>query len=169
MSGDMFLGALVDAGVPALVLEETVAALGVGARLEISRVVRSGISATKVDVYVDGEKDLPREEYWARHSHSHEHSDHERRGHEESLRGESSRAGAPAPHEHSQGRGRTEIREIIPFRRARKRRPLQSSRRWDGRRRRFTILPSRACISTRSVRWMRWWISSAPPLGLKRW
>ena len=38
MSGDMFLGALVDAGVPARVLEETVAALGVGARLEISRV-----------------------------------------------------------------------------------------------------------------------------------
>ena len=38
----------------------------VGARLEISRVVRSGISATKVDVWVDGEKDLPREEYWAK-------------------------------------------------------------------------------------------------------
>src|SRR5271170_218708 len=60
MSGDMFLGALVDAGVPAALLEETVAALGVGARLEISRVVRSGISATKVDVWVGGEKDLPR-------------------------------------------------------------------------------------------------------------
>ena len=30
MSGDMFLGALVDAGVPARVLEETVAALGWG-------------------------------------------------------------------------------------------------------------------------------------------
>src|ERR1700685_2010371 len=66
MSGDMFLGALIDAGVPPQVLEETVAALTVGARLEISRVVRSGISATKVDVCVDGEKDLPREEYWAR-------------------------------------------------------------------------------------------------------
>ena len=68
MSGDMFLGALVDAGVPPRVLEETVAALGVGARLEISRVVRSGISATKVDVWVDGEKDMPREEYWGQAS-----------------------------------------------------------------------------------------------------
>ena len=58
----MFLGALVDAGVSASLLETTVAALNVGARLEISRVVRGGISATKVDVYVDGEKDLPREE-----------------------------------------------------------------------------------------------------------
>ena len=66
MSGDMFLGALIDSGVPPRLLEETVAALGVGARLEISRVVRSGISATKVDVWVDGEKDLPREEYWAK-------------------------------------------------------------------------------------------------------
>src|SRR5580704_13555346 len=76
MSGDMFLGALVDAGVPARVLEEAVSALGVGARLEISRAMRSGISATKVDVWVDGEKDLPREKYWERqeHEHAHQHS-----------------------------------------------------------------------------------------------
>lgn len=131
MSGDMFLGALIDAGVPPRVLEETVAALGVGARLEISRVVRSGISATKVDVWVDGEKDLPREEYWAkqnvarallrpaqggllpaqdRHEHGHHHHEHEH-----SSGAEVSRAGTPAPREHSHehGRGLTEIREII--------------------------------------------------------
>jgi uncharacterized protein (DUF111 family) len=59
ISGDMFMGALVDAGVAPKILEEAVAALNIGARLEISRVVRSGISATKVDVWVDGEKDLP--------------------------------------------------------------------------------------------------------------
>ena len=114
MSGDMFLGALVDAGVSASVLEETVAALGVGARLEISRVVRSGISATKVDVYVDGEKDLPREEYWEREEREHLHS-HELHGYSRSSPGESSRAEAPAPHSHSHehGRGLTEIREII--------------------------------------------------------
>jgi hypothetical protein len=63
LSGDMFLGALVDAGVPTRLLEETASALGVGARLEVSRVVRSGISATKVDVFVNGEKDLPRERH----------------------------------------------------------------------------------------------------------
>ena len=129
----MFLGALVDAGVPARVLEETVAALGVGARLEISRVLRSGISATKVDVWVEGEKDLPREEYWERreqqeHKHSDEHHQHPHDDPHEhaqgerthSLPGESSRAepalslpkGVPAPHEHSQ-RGLTEIRGII--------------------------------------------------------
>jgi pyridinium-3,5-bisthiocarboxylic acid mononucleotide nickel chelatase len=143
MSGDMFLGALVDAGVSARVLEETVAALGVGARLEISRGLRSGISATKVDVWVEGEKDLPRdtevrerirhiEEKSLRrlrgkteaahgHSHepphSHEHPEHEQPGDLHSLPGEISRAGMPAPHEHrhdpSHGRGLTEIRGII--------------------------------------------------------
>jgi len=61
ISGDMFLGALVGAGVPAEMLKKTVMALNVGARLEISRVSRCGISATKVDVFVHGEKDLPRE------------------------------------------------------------------------------------------------------------
>ncbi len=122
MSGDMFLGALIDAGVPPRVLEETVAALNVGARLEISRVVRSGISATKVDVWADGEKDLPREEYWAKqeqaqqnHSHPHDHGHDHPHDHEHSPTHEDQRAGAPAPHEHSHdhGRGLTEIRAII--------------------------------------------------------
>jgi uncharacterized protein (TIGR00299 family) protein len=64
ISGDMFLGALLDAGVPPEVFARTVEALGVDARLEISRVDRSGISATKVDVIAAGEKELPREEFW---------------------------------------------------------------------------------------------------------
>lgn len=64
ISGDMFLGALLDAGVPAEVFTRTVEALGVDARLEISRVDRSGISATKLDVIAAGEKELPREEFW---------------------------------------------------------------------------------------------------------
>ena len=124
----MFLGALVDAGVSPQTLEKTVAALKVGARLEFSRVVRSGISATKVDVWVDGEKDKPREEAWERHGqHSHEHSGHEHtqdhhehahQGHTHSHADEtrtepalSLPKGVPAPHEHS--RGLTEIRKII--------------------------------------------------------
>jgi len=127
ISGDMFLGALMDAGVPASLLKQTVAALNVGARLEISRVVRSGISATKVDVLVGGEKDLPREEYWKRkQNHSHEASDHEHshehgHGHshqdEHSYQHEESRASRTLrhehPHSHEHGRGLKEIREII--------------------------------------------------------
>ena len=119
ISGDMFLGALVDAGVPARVLEETVAALGVGARLEISRVMRSGISATKVDVWVNGEKDLPREEYWERreqHDHQHSHGHHEH-SHDDPHEHESEPASSQLPrkhsHSHKHERGLTEIREII--------------------------------------------------------
>ena len=140
MSGDMFLGALVDADVPLKLLEETVAGLNIGARLEISRVNRSGITATKVDVYSHGEKDLPREVYWEQrerdevgarspsaanrghenHGHAHDQS------HEHSHEHEDSRARAPPtphsqthqheqghPHEHSQGRGLTDIKQII--------------------------------------------------------
>ena len=50
ISGDMLLGALVDAGVPFASLEETAAALNVGARLEMRKVSRGGLAATKVDV-----------------------------------------------------------------------------------------------------------------------
>ena len=73
ISGDMFLGALLDAGLPASVLEETVAALNIGARLEISRVTRGGISATKVDVWIGDEKDLPREQVSHAHQDAHSH------------------------------------------------------------------------------------------------
>jgi pyridinium-3,5-bisthiocarboxylic acid mononucleotide nickel chelatase len=130
MSGDMFLGALVDAGVPAKLFEDTVAALDIGARLEISRVNRAGITATKVDVFVHGEKELPREvflEEQSRRKREHEHDhDHKHAPEHVELREhnfsqsahESARAGAPAAHEHeshqhSHGRGLKEIREII--------------------------------------------------------
>src|ERR1700730_12289108 len=122
ISVDMFMGALIDAVVPPRALEEAVEALGVGARLEISRVVRSGISATKVDVWVDGGKDLPREEHWAMRerdveppSRAEAHHDHEHHDHQHSPGPEAAQAGEPAPHEHSaeHGRGLNEILEII--------------------------------------------------------
>ena len=128
MSGDMFLGALIDAGVPAQLFQDTVAALNIGARLEISRVNRSGIGATKVDVFVHGEKELPREVFAEQqrrahkheHDHGHEHShkhgpEHvELREHNYVQSGqEGTRAGAPAPHQHEHGRGLKQILEII--------------------------------------------------------
>src|SRR6202034_3721069 len=118
MSGDMFLGALVDAGVPPQTLEKTVAALGIGARLEISRVLRSGIAANKADVWVNGEKDMPREEYWERkqhqqENHEHSHAEPEHQGHSHEAQDKVSQAGAHAAHQHSHGRGLREIRQII--------------------------------------------------------
>src|ERR1035437_9680210 len=56
ISGDVLLGALVDAGVPFDHLVETAAALNVGARLESRKVSRGGMAATKVDVIAPGEK-----------------------------------------------------------------------------------------------------------------
>ena len=116
ISGDMFLGALVDAGVSPKLLEDTVAALDIGARLEISRVVRGGISAAKVDVYSNGEKDLPREVFWQQQGHGHTH-DHQ---HLEPVLGQSAVTTQHdhshdnhSHHTHSHGRSLTEIRAII--------------------------------------------------------
>src|SRR5580698_5784832 len=117
ISGDMFLGALVDAGVSAALLEEAVAALNVGARLKISRVDRSGISAVKVDVYANGEKDAPREKPSPHEHHDHEHSHHHDHDPVELLEHnyakEETASRASAPHCHDHGRGLREIREII--------------------------------------------------------
>ncbi len=70
ISGDMFLGALVDAGVPFELLQKTVADLNIDASVGLSRVDRAGISAAKVDVIVRGEKDMPREGFWTAHHHA---------------------------------------------------------------------------------------------------
>ncbi|HSV66238.1 MAG TPA: nickel pincer cofactor biosynthesis protein LarC [Mycobacteriales bacterium] len=52
-SGDMFLGALVDAGAPLPAIQGAIAALGTEPiQLEVSTVERHGIGATKVDVRV---------------------------------------------------------------------------------------------------------------------
>ena len=84
ISGDMLLGALVDAGVPFALLEETTAALGVGARLEARKVSRGGIAGTKVDV-VTGEPSA--NESGHTHddhgAHRHEHHSHEPHTHEQ--------------------------------------------------------------------------------------
>lgn len=105
----MFLGALVDAGVSVAVLEEAVQALNLGAQLEISKVMRSGISATKVDVWVGDKKEEPGEA----HAHVHDHGHTRSHTHEYSNEHEDARTGMSAPHEHSHGRSLSEIRKII--------------------------------------------------------
>lgn len=103
ISGDMFLAALIDAGLSPQLFEETVAGLNIGAHLEISRVNRSGITATKVDVVMNGEKDSPSE---ARASAPHHHS-HPRQHHHDAHHHES------RLHDHPHGRALAEIRDII--------------------------------------------------------
>jgi pyridinium-3,5-bisthiocarboxylic acid mononucleotide nickel chelatase len=118
ISGDMFLGALLDAGVPLEVFTNTVAALGVDARLQVSRVQRSGISAVKLDVIAAGQKELPREEFLEAEQQSHSHHEHDHAHHEHSHAGHAHEHGhqeTPSHgHEHSHAhRGLREIRQII--------------------------------------------------------
>jgi pyridinium-3,5-bisthiocarboxylic acid mononucleotide nickel chelatase len=69
ISGDMFLGALADAGVSFELLKQTAESLNVGARLEMHKVSRGGIAGAKVDVI------LPDTHSHGAHSH-HEHASH---------------------------------------------------------------------------------------------
>jgi hypothetical protein len=114
IAGDMFLGALIDAGVPEQVLRDTTAALKIGVSLKVEKVDRSGISSVKVHVLEGGqlaEQPGAREEQqspngWTQqlrtqhehktghpHTHEHEHAAHE--------------------HNHAHGRSLTEIRRLI--------------------------------------------------------
>ena len=98
ISGDMFLGALMDAGVPAEVLMEATAALDLGAGLKIEKVDRSGISCTKVHVLEDGH--FAEEKQHSEHSHAHDVQEHTHTHHEHT-------------HKHVHGRSLRVIRELI--------------------------------------------------------
>jgi len=128
ISGDMFMGALLDAGVSPKLLEDAVSALNLGARLEIAKITKGGLAATKADVWVAGEKDKPLDEYWAEHEHdehsnvprhdhdhSHSHEHHHDSGHPaaDQERSEECPRHITHHHEHVHGRGLREIREII--------------------------------------------------------
>src|SRR4029077_14555426 len=74
ISGDMFLGALLDVGVSEELLHKTNASLDIGTELRISRVDRTGVSATKVDVLVKGAvEQLSEHEHAHQECHSHPH------------------------------------------------------------------------------------------------
>jgi uncharacterized protein (TIGR00299 family) protein len=105
ISGDMLLGALVDAGVAPELLQQTTAALNLGATLSFDSVDRSGICARKVRVIVNGqEADAPHN-----HSHSHDHEhDHRHHDHPHSHDHE-----PVADHTHHHGRNLPAIRTIL--------------------------------------------------------
>jgi uncharacterized protein (TIGR00299 family) protein len=113
ISGDMLLGALVDAGVPRDLLEETARGLNIGVELNIHSVDRSGIRATKVDVIENGHlAEAPPDNHAHDHDsdhdhdgnkHSHEHHDH---SHDHAHAHEQT-------HSHVHGRSWKEIRDLI--------------------------------------------------------
>ena len=118
IAGDMFLGALIDAGVPSQVLHDATTALNLNASLKIETVDRSGISCTKVHVL---------EGATLAEAHSHEH---ETQTHQQPLRDEAytqqpktqhlhkgghahTHDHEPHTHEHSHGRSLSVIRTLI--------------------------------------------------------
>jgi hypothetical protein len=103
LSGDMLLGALVDTGVSSALLQQTTASLRLGATLVFDSVDRSGISARKARVLVDGhDADAPHD-HPNSHDHDHHHHDHEHsHDHEHTPR-----------HTHQHGRTLPVIREIL--------------------------------------------------------
>ncbi|HET9087687.1 MAG TPA: nickel pincer cofactor biosynthesis protein LarC [Acidobacteriaceae bacterium] len=114
ISGDMFLGALLDAGVPLSVMEDSISRLRVGAQLRAGRVDRSGISATKVDVLT--EDGLPAEGHSAgkdHHVHAHEHT-HSEVTHSHGADDPGHSHAAQKSHSgHSHGRSLSVIRTMI--------------------------------------------------------
>jgi uncharacterized protein (TIGR00299 family) protein len=123
IAGDMLLGALVDAGVPAEVLHDATAALGLGASLRIERVDRSGIACTKVHVLEGDHLAEAHAEMAEAHGHGHEHShkhehahaENEAQAHGHSHSHEHTHDGVTHTHEHSHTHGRslTAIRRLI--------------------------------------------------------
>src|ERR1700722_9253260 len=104
ISGDMLMGALVDAGAPIELLHRTAASLALGAELHVAKVSRSGIQSTKIDVMVQGKLHEPaaatgpiEHEHDHHHDHGHGHK-HEHPGHH---------------HEHEHGRTLAQIRNLL--------------------------------------------------------
>ena len=109
IAGDMFLGALIDAGVPAEVLVEATLALQLDASLKIETVDRSGISCTRVQVMegaVLAEEREPVHDHAHAADHSHAHEDGHTHSHEHTHDHDHT-------HEHVHGRSLSVIRELI--------------------------------------------------------
>jgi uncharacterized protein (TIGR00299 family) protein len=128
LSGDMFLGACLDLGLPESRLAEALGALGLpGVGLEIRKARRGGITGTRFRVLQDGRplegpdpdegtgEGQVRDRYAPvphAHAHPHAHGDDQPdpHGHRRDL-ASGEEAAAVAPHEH--GRGLGEIRELL--------------------------------------------------------
>jgi len=109
VSGDMFLAAMVDAGVPVTVLQQAVDTLHLGVRLDLRRVNRSGIDSAKIDVLTsDGKLAEP---IGKSHSHDHDHPHPHEHGHSHDHTHEPQ--SHSHNHEHSHGRSLRTIRELI--------------------------------------------------------
>ena len=123
ISGDMFLGALLDSGVDPAILHQATAALDLNASLKIEKVDRSGISSIKVHVY-EGENLAeephvhPLEDDPSTHqkTHTHQHNPKTQHQHKTGHAHDHPQAHAHNhnhPQQHTHGRSLTVIRNLI--------------------------------------------------------
>ena len=80
-AGDMLLGALIDAGLPVDQLRAALGSLGVGHEVRVSKVLRSGISATYVQVASKADAGGHAHEHTHGHVHDHQHDHPHEHGH----------------------------------------------------------------------------------------
>jgi uncharacterized protein (TIGR00299 family) protein len=104
ISGDMFLGALIDLGADAVRLERELKKLKLdGYHLHVTRKQKSGIAGVKLDVHLTGD-----------HEHHHEHDSHVRSS--AFRRHGPAKAGTPNNHDHhhhGENRTFTQIKKLI--------------------------------------------------------
>ena len=118
ISGDMFLGALLDLGVEFRDLERELGALKLeGFHLHCARAQKSGIQGVKFDVHVgdhghDDEHEHEHEHTHAQHHHGHGH-EHERAHEHAHHHREHEHGHHHGEHEHHHGRNFGEIRDLI--------------------------------------------------------
>src|SRR3984893_2331095 len=123
ISGDMFLGALIDAGLDPGILHETVATLNLNATLKFEKVDRSGISATKANVYeganlAEAAHVHPHQDDSSNHQQTHTHQHHPKTQHHHKT-GNAHNHPHDHNHEpehapnHTHGRSLTVIRNLI--------------------------------------------------------
>jgi hypothetical protein len=122
ISGDMLMGALVDAGASIELLERTAASLGLGAELRVTTVSRSGIQSTKIDVMVEGQLHEPaaatgpvqheagHETGQTAHEHQHDHPHNHGHGHHHEHPAEEH---LHTHGEHTHGRSLPQIRGLL--------------------------------------------------------
>jgi uncharacterized protein (TIGR00299 family) protein len=111
-AGDMLLGACLDAGLPVDVLRQALGRLAVDHDLDVTRVVRAGVSATRVEVIdreaasrarAAAEPHAHPHTHGHAHGHAHGHNHPHEHGHDH---------GHGAPHHHPPGAGHRSLAEI---------------------------------------------------------
>ncbi len=115
ISGDMFLGAFVDAGVDPKIFHDAVTALNLNATLKIEKVDRCGISATKIHVY-EGTKLAEENHDHHDHQQTHTHQHHPKTQHQHKVGHTHDHPHTHEddhPNEHTHGRSLTVIRDLI--------------------------------------------------------